>query len=171
MSVLRPIRLSHSLLQITRRTPSPDWSVQGLGVHWQRINGARPTQTLVSCTMPRENDEIPEELVKYIYSKLLTKYLLYTVELRRMAPTVIATALILHLLLLDFATTLSQDCWWTFYDHILYSYCILVIMMMAYWFCHKKAETIYFWELIFSESWYSSIVLAMWYSSDHPTCS
>ena len=77
---LLPISLSHSLLQITRRTPSPDWSARGLGIHWQQINGACPTQVLVPCTMPRENDEIanrsceiPEELVKYIYSKTSSK--------------------------------------------------------------------------------------------------
>ena len=86
--VLLLISLSHSLSQITRRTPLPDWSVLKLGVHWQRISGARQTQAFVFCTMLRENDEIPnrscetpEELVKYIYSKTSSNY--HTVKRRR----------------------------------------------------------------------------------------
>ena len=70
------INLSHSLLRNTRRTPPPDWPVLGSGVHQAGISSARPTQGAVSCTIPRENDEIPnrsceipEKLVKYAYSK------------------------------------------------------------------------------------------------------
>ena len=73
---LLSISLSHSLPQITRRTPLPHWSVSGLGIYWQRISSTRQTQAFAPCTIPRENDEIPnrsseipEELVKYVYSK------------------------------------------------------------------------------------------------------
>ena len=52
----------------------------------------RQMQALVSCSMPRENDEIPnrsceipEELVKYIYSKTSSNY--HTVKPHRMPAT------------------------------------------------------------------------------------
>ena len=76
------INLSHSLLQNTRRTSPPDWSVSGSSFYQTGISGVRPTQGPVSCTIPRENDEIPNRscdlvilcvtdlrIMKYIYSK------------------------------------------------------------------------------------------------------
>ena len=90
--ILPPISLSHSLPQITRRTPHPHWLVSGLSVYWQRISSAHQTQAFTPCTMPRENDEIPnrscvipEELVKYIYSKTSSNY--HTIKPRRAPAT------------------------------------------------------------------------------------